>query len=255
MKNKFFIILICFGFCYGSLNVKEIEQPMHKRIVVITGVTNGLGKALAEKFGQVGWKVAGCARSPEAIQMMQQKFGLDHMFSVVDISNKRAVEHWAKEVVTKLGSPDILINNAGIINERAPLWEISSEEFSKILDVNVLGTFHVLHAFIPSLIKSNKGIVINVSSSWGREAEENFSAYSASKFAVEGLTQSLAKELPGTITAVALDPGGGINTDMLKKSFGEEANEYPNPQNWAEIAVPYILSLDHKDNGQALTLP
>lgn len=228
---------------------------VRKGIVAITGVTNGLGKALVYQFAKLGWKIAGCARSVDPIRQLQNELSSNCLFSVVDVSDESAVDLWKKEVLAKVGIPDLLINNAAVVNRRALLWEISPSEFSHIMEVNVNGVFHVLRAFIPSLIQHGKGVIVNISSGWGKEGEASVSPYCASKFAVEGLTQSLARELPQTISVVALDPGGGVNTAMLQKCYGEEAKNYPSPEEWAQLAVPYLLSLSRKENGKSLTVP
>lgn len=228
---------------------------MQKGIVVITGATKGLGKALAHQFAKIGWKVAGCGRSLTQVNNLERELGKGHYCSAVDVSDVKAVDKWAEDVLEKFGAPDMLINNAGIINKNAPLWEISPSMFSQVMNINVMGSFYVLRAFIPALIKKGKGLLINMSSGWGREGEGLLAPYCASKFAIEGLTQSLARELPKKLSVVALDPGGGINTDMLKSCMGKEAANYRSPEECAQVAVPFLLRLDSKDNGKSLTVP
>jgi NAD(P)-dependent dehydrogenase (short-subunit alcohol dehydrogenase family) len=98
-------------------------------------------------------------------------------------------------------------------------------------------------------------VAVNFSSGWGRSTSPEVSAYCASKWGIEGMTQALAQELPRGLAAVALNPGV-INTEMLQRCFGKEgAAQYPSAQQWAEAAGPYLLKLGPKDNGQALTVP
>ncbi len=89
---------------------------------------------------------------------------------------------------------------------------------------------------------------------WGRTSAPNVAPYCASKCAIEGLTRSLAQELPKGVAAIPLNPGI-IDTDMLRRSFGEDAAEYESATTWAERAVPFILKLGPKQNGKALTVP
>jgi len=95
---------------------------------------------------------------------------------------------------------------------------------------------------------------VNFSSGWGRSTEAGVAPYCATKWAIEGLTQSLAQELPPGMTAVPLNPGI-INTDMLRSCFGGSAADYPSPGEWARIAAPYLLEIDASDNGRPLTVP
>lgn len=224
-------------------------------IVVITGVTKGLGKALAKQFIQQGWRVAGCGTSAQAIADLQKEYDKDHVFSVVDVTDNNAVKNWAHEVNTKLGVPYILINNAGIINNLAPLWEIPVLEFNKVMAINVNGVFNVLQHFIPFMLQAKTGLIITISSNAGKQGEALFAPYCASKFAIEGLTQSLAQELPQGITVVSVDPGQEVNTDMLQQIYPESAADYLSPDAWAQKAVPYLLSISAQDTGKSLIVP
>ncbi len=170
---------------------------------------------MADQFVKNAWLVAGCARSKELIEKMKKTYGKEHDFYIADITNDRAVSRWAKKVIKRYGAPDIIINNASILNKQAPLWTISSKEFNNVLTVDVFGTANVIRAFVPAMVAQKKGLIINISSSSGREADEGFAPYSASKFAIEGLTKTMSQELPKSMAVVALDPGP-VGTDMLR---------------------------------------
>lgn len=230
------------------------ENVSEKHLLVITGVTKGVGRALASEFANRGWAIAGCGRSAKQIQELQNEYGPKHLFSVVDITDDASVARWAKEVSLKMGSPSILINNAALINEPNVLWKVPASEFSEVMNINVIGTVNILRHFTPLMIQRGKGLIVNVSSGWGVSGEEKFSPYCASKFAIEGLTQSLARELPQGLTVVALAPGV-INTDMLKKALPEWANQYPTAEQRAKILVPIILNIKPSDSGKHLSTP
>ncbi|MGM0837239.1 MAG: SDR family oxidoreductase [Bacillota bacterium] len=227
---------------------------MRKR-VVITGVTQGLGRTMVDRFVEAGWRVIGCGRSDGKIKELQEKYKGRHAFRTVDVSDDKSVAAWATEVHARYCSPNLLINNASIVNRIAPVWEVSPEEFAQVMDINVNGTVNVIRAFVPAMILEGRGVIVNISSSWGRSAEAGLAPYCASKFAIEGLTQSLAYELPLGMAAIALDPGGSINTPMLHACGPEYVDSSPTPEEWAKSAVPYILSLGVKDNGKVLTCP
>lgn len=230
------------------------DEKSKKKIVVITGVTRGLGRAMAEKLIALGHTVLGCARDREAIEQWRQRTTKRHDFDVVDVSSNEQVREWVGRLHKKCGAPDLVLNNAGVINPNAPLWKVSAEDFSRVIDVNIKGTANVIRHFLPNMIKKKHGVIVNFSSGWGRSAEKDVAPYCATKWAVEGLTQALALEMPPGLGVVALNPGI-INTDMLQSCFGESAAHYPSALRWAERAVPFILKLDASDNGQALDVP
>jgi NAD(P)-dependent dehydrogenase (short-subunit alcohol dehydrogenase family) len=225
-----------------------------KRIVLITGVSKGLGRAMLDQFAALGHVVYGCARSEDAIGNLQKKFPAPHQFRPVDVADHRQVDDWAGELLAHHPPPDLLINNAALINANAPLWEISPGEFESVMDVNVKGAANVIRAFVPAMIREGKGVIVNFSSGWGRSVDAEVAPYCASKWAIEGLTQALAQELPRGLAAIPLNPGV-INTEMLQSCFGTSADAFPSADQWARRAVPFLLSLSAKDTGQSLTVP
>jgi len=224
------------------------------KLIVITGVSRGLGQAMTEGFIQLGHTVLGCARSEAAVEKLKQQFGSPHDFTALDVANEEQVKAWAKRLLSDYGSPDLLINNAAMINELAPLWEIPSEDFSRLIDVNIKGVANVIRHFVPAMIEKGSGIIVNLSSGWGRSTSPQVSSYCASKWAIEGMTRSLAQELPNGMAAIPLSPGI-IHTDMLEVCYGEDAANYTSIKDWVEKAVPFLLQLSPEDNGMPLTVP
>jgi len=152
-----------------------------------------------------------------------------------------------------LGAPDILINNAALMNNPAPLWQVPAREFSDMMDVNLKGVANAIRAFVPAMVARKRGVIVNLSSGWGRGVDKNVAPYCATKWAIEGLTKALALELPAGMAAVPLNPGV-INTDMLRQCWPRGASAYPSPQSWAEKAAPFILGIGPKHNGQSLSV-
>ena len=223
-------------------------------MIVITGVSRGLGYALADRLIADGRTIAGCCRCAEAAERLNGRFGPPHRFAAVDVANDWAVAQWAKEVLAALGPPELLVNNAAVINENATLWEVPPDEFSQLIDVNIKGTYHAIRHFVPAMIAAGRGVIVNLSSTWGRTTSPEVAPYCASKWAIEGLTRALAQELPRGLAAVALNPGV-IHTDMLKICFGKAAASYPSPADWARRAAPFLLQLGPEHNGNSLTVP
>ena len=227
---------------------------MDHRRILITGVSRGLGLAMTEEFIRLGHTVVGCARSGLDIAKLSDRFPSPHRFDVVDVSDDDQVSEWAKLVIRTIGAPDLLLNSAALINENASLWNVLPDEFSRVVDVNIKGVFHVIRHFVPAMIERETGVVINFSSGWGRSTSPMVGPYCATKWAIEGLTRALADDLPYGMAAIPLNPGV-IHTDMLDKCFGANAAAYPRAEQWAKKAVPFLLDLGQEDNGDPLTAP
>lgn len=224
------------------------------KLIVITGVSRGLGQALTEGFIAAGHTVLGCARSAAAIEELNQKHGAPHNFTAVDVADEAEVINWARLLLGDYDPPDLLINNAAIINDLAPLWEIPSDDFSRLIDVNIKGVANVIRHFLPAMIERRQGIIVNISSGWGRSTSPEVSSYCTSKWAIEGMTRSLAQELPAGMAAIPLNPGI-IHTEMLEICYPDTASSYTAIQDWVKQAVPFLLQLSPADNGSPLTVP
>lgn len=225
---------------------------MNHKTILITGVTRGLGLAMAEGFIAAGHQVIGSGRTEKIIAGLAEKYP-DHNFSVIDTANWKSVSDWCERLTAAGVVPDILLNNAGIINANAPLWEVPVDEFSQVIDVNIKGVYHMIRQFTPPMIKNGGGVIVNFSSGWGRGVAADVAPYCASKWAIEGLSKALAADLPSSMVSVALNPGV-INTEMLQSCFGDHAADCPTPQDWVKTAVPMILDIGVADNGSSLTV-
>jgi NAD(P)-dependent dehydrogenase (short-subunit alcohol dehydrogenase family) len=223
------------------------------RRILITGAGRGLGLAMTEKFVELGHTVLGCSRQKPHVEALAKRFGKPHRFDAVDVTDDDDVGRWAKAVLVDSGPLDLLLNNAAVVNQNAALWQVPSQEFSRVIDVNIKGVYHVLRHFVPAMVSRGSGVIVNFSSGWGRSTSPEVAPYCATKYAIEGLTLALAQELPDGMCAVPLNPGI-INTDMLQSCFGKDAESYPTPREWAKKAVPFLLGLSARDNGQSLTV-
>ena len=221
--------------------------------IVITGVTRGLGRALAEEFIRGGHTVIGCGRAGDAIFELRMAHAAPHDFSVVDVALDNKVALWAAKVLENDSPPDLLINNAGMMNRLSPLWEQDDREFTKLTDVNIRGVQNVIRHFVPAMVARKQGVIVNLSSGWGRSVAPEVAPYCMSKWAIEGLTKALATELPAGMAAVPLNPGV-IDTDMLRSCWADGAAGYPKAEQWAKAAAPFILNLGPKQNGQSVSV-
>jgi NAD(P)-dependent dehydrogenase (short-subunit alcohol dehydrogenase family) len=224
------------------------------KTVLLTGVTRGLGRAMADKFIALGHIVCGCGRSAVGIQELQKRHGEPHEFAVVDVAQDVAVKSWAERVLSGYGPPELLLNNAALINRNAPLWTLSREEFDQVIDVNIKGVVNVIRHFVPAMIEQKRGVIVNFSSGWGRSTAPEVAPYCATKYAIEGLSKALAQELPKGMAAIPFNPGI-IDTDMLRSTFAGDASRYPAPVEWARVAVPFLLTLGPQHNGKSVSVP
>ncbi len=224
------------------------------RTIVVTGVTRGLGRALVQRFDERGHQVAGCGRSTGPLEELARGVADRHHFARVDVAVAESVDAWSERVLARFGPPDLLINNAARMNDPARLWEVSALEFDALLAVNVSGVANVVRAFVPAMVERGSGVIVNLSSGWGRSTSPEVGPYCTTKWAVEGFTGSLAQELPAGLAAVALNPGV-IDTDMLRQCWDDAASAYEDADSWSRRAADFLLGLGAEHNGQALTAP
>lgn len=229
------------------------DASAESRLVLITGVSRGLGRALVAEFVRRGHRVLGCARNPTAVAELGRRYTPGHDFAVADVAQDAAVQAWAARLLASYGPPDLLINNAALINPNAPLWRVPAADFDRVVDVNLKGVANVIRHFVPAMVARRRGVIVNLSSGWGRSTDAEVAPYCATKWAIEGLTQALAQELPHGMAAVPLNPGI-IDTDMLRSCFGGSASSYPSPGEWAKTAAPFLLALGGKHNGRPMTV-
>lgn len=224
-----------------------------QKVIWVTGCTKGLGRAMVNGFAAKGWRVAGCARGVQAVNELASAHP-EQSFAPCDVADTEAVENWVAEMFRKTGAPDLLINNAAIIGPPMNLWEVEPAAFKQLMAVNVLGSYQMIRSVVPLMREAGRGMIVNLSSGWGRSTSPGVAPYCASKFAIEGLSAALAQELPHPLACVALSPGI-IDTDMLRTAFGDKAGNHLSPEAWAERAVPFIEHLTPADNGGSLSVP
>ncbi|MDG1355958.1 MAG: SDR family NAD(P)-dependent oxidoreductase [Opitutales bacterium] len=221
------------------------------KLVCISGCSRGLGRAMAIEFSNRGWQIAGGARDTSALKKLKFKLITDNFLHPFVITQPEEVDKFSNLTKDKLGIPNLLVNNAGLINKKAPLTQVQPDEFASVLAVNLGGIHNMIRSFVPMMQKAGRGIIANFSSYWGQSTAPEVGPYCATKWGVEGLTRALAQELPSGLGAVAFNPGV-INTDMLRSTFGNEAKEYENPNEWAMHAVSRLEALSPSDSGNTV---
>ncbi len=195
-------------------------MKLKNKIAVITGGSRGIGFATAQKFIREGATVIITASTQESVQRSVEKLREEFPQATVEgispnLSELASVREAFGEVLKKYGRIDILVNNAGI-SESTPLERYTEELYDKVMDLNVKGVFNAIHAVVEHMIERGTGVILSTSSMVSISGQPSGFAYPASKFAVNGMTVSLARELgPKGIRVNAVAPGI-IETDMMK---------------------------------------
>ena len=193
------------------------------KVAMITGASQGLGRALALAFAREGARVVINSRSEETIRPVAEEaepLGAEVLALAADVSRSADGERLVSAAAERFGRIDVLVNNAGVLGPRVPIEEYPEDEWRRVIDANLTGPFLVTKAAIPHMPEG--GSIINVVSGVSVEGRAGWGAYSVSKFGVEGLTQILAAELEERgIRANAVDPGG-MRTEMRAAAYPEE---------------------------------
>jgi len=217
-------------------------QDLKGKKAIITGGNRGLGKATALAFAQEGIDVAITGRDEKALQATVQELeqlGVKATYAVFDITNYTAVQKGIKTLIDQLGSVDILVNNAGIA-AFGTFNEMDVDQWSQIIQTNLMGMYYVTKEVLPHLIDQNHGEIVNVSSTAGLSGNASTSAYSASKFAVIGMSESLMREVrKNNIRVCTLTPST-IATDMavdLGIASKDSEDSVLQPEDFAELIV------------------
>jgi NAD(P)-dependent dehydrogenase (short-subunit alcohol dehydrogenase family) len=201
----------------------EHNALLKDKVALITGASQGLGRALALAFAREGARVVVNARSEDSVRPVAgevEDVGGEVLAVAADVSKGADVERLVGESVERLGKIDVLVNNAGLLGPRVAIEDYPEGEWRRIIDANLTGPFLVSKAAIPYL--SEGASIINVVSGVSVEGRAEWGAYSVSKFGIEGLNQILAAELAERgIRVNAVDPGG-MRTDMRAAAYPEE---------------------------------
>jgi NAD(P)-dependent dehydrogenase (short-subunit alcohol dehydrogenase family) len=233
--------------------------------VLITGVTSGLGRALAVEFARRGHRVVGCGRRTDRLDALRAELsgspgssGSEHVLVRCDVSDKDDVRSFRDHVVGERGIvPDVIWANSGVAAPAGNLWEVKEAHFDRLVRININGVFYVLRAFLPDVLAASRRRgatfkrVLATSSGLGHSTSPILGAYSASKWAVEALLKSCAQALAaeGNIGAYPLAPGV-IQTEMMTNK------KMPTATQWSKDAVAYVLhGLTKEDSGRSVTVP
>lgn len=221
-----------------------MTQTLKGKVAFITGAGRGIGKATAIALAKEGVNLGIMATTESNLRdvaSVVEGLGVKVAYSAVDVSSLEQVQQAIERITNQIGKADILINCAGV-SKFATILDMDPEEWKKIIDVNLMGTYYVTRTVLPQLIEKNSGDVINISSTNGLGGAATSSAYSASKFGVIGLTESVAQEVRrNNIRVSALTPST-VATDMAidLNLIPENDEKYMQPEDIAELIVAQL---------------
>lgn len=199
-------------------------MELKNKVVVITGGSEGFGKALAQAFVGEGVQVVISSNEKEKLELTAKELGADNFFA--DVTQLEDVKKLGEHVVSKYGQIDFWVNNAGIQIAPSLVEDIDVNKLHRVFEVNFFGYFYGCQTAIPYMKKQNSGAIININSTAGLDGKPGISAYSSSKFATKGLTESIRKELKDTnINVLAVFPGG-MQTDIYKEKYPDDIKQY-----------------------------
>ena len=194
---------------------------LKNKVAIITGGAQGFGLDIAKRFIKSGSKVIIWDVDEAELKNASTEINSDDLnYDIVDVSNFTEVKD-AVDKIAKNSNIDILINSAGITGPTTELWNFKIDDWSKIIEINLNGTFYCCKAVVPYMIKNNYGRIVNIASVSGKDGNANASAYSSSKAGVIGLTKSLGKELALNNIAVNSVTPAGANTRILNQMSKE----------------------------------
>ena len=197
------------------------KYDLNNRTAIITGGAQGFGLDIARRFLDSGAKAIIWDIDEEELKKASKELNNQNLsYNVVDVSNYKKVHEAINEIV-KSSNIDILINNAGITGSTSSLWDYDVDEWNKIVQINLMGTFNCCKCIVPNMIKNEYGRIVNVASVAGKDGNANASAYSSAKAGAIGLTKSLGKELANKNIAVNAVTPAGAKTRILDQMSKE----------------------------------
>jgi 3-oxoacyl-[acyl-carrier protein] reductase len=219
-------------------------QSLKNKVVLITGAGKGIGKAVALALAEEGAHVGLIARTEKDVKAVAEAItalGVKASFATADVSNRTEVDAAVAKVQADLGPVDILINNAGTATF-GKFLELEPEVWEQQVKVNLFGVYYTTRAVLPQMIERQTGDIINISSTAGKSGSAVTSAYSASKFAVFGLTESLMQEVrKHNIRVTALAPSTVV-TDLAQSAnlITGDPERVMHPEDLAELIIAHL---------------
>ncbi|MCD5323409.1 MULTISPECIES: 3-ketoacyl-ACP reductase [Pontibacillus] len=222
-----------------------MAQEVKGKVAYITGAGSGIGRATAIQFAKEGIHVGLIARTESKLKTVRDEvisYGVKASYAVADIANLEEVERAVEQLKQEVGPANILVNNAGI-GLYGSFLELEPEEWKRTFEVNVYGTYHVTRAVLPHMIDENQGDIVNISSSNGLKGTAGSTSYSASKFAIQGMTEALMQEVRRhNVRVFTLNPSLVATELAFGDNFDEKQDreKYMQPEDIAEYMTAQL---------------
>jgi NAD(P)-dependent dehydrogenase (short-subunit alcohol dehydrogenase family) len=201
-------------------------------VVLITGASRGLGRALAEAFGRGGARLALCARGESELRAVAEGLeaaGVEVAWSTADVRDDAALRALSDAARERFGGVSVLVTNASVLGPRIPLRDHDLGEWRRVVDINLTGTLAPILAVLPGMRAAGRGSIITVSSGAANAARAGWGAYAVSKWGVEALSRNLAlEEAEAGVRVNIVDPGR-LRTDMRREAYPDEDPAAPAP--------------------------
>jgi short-subunit dehydrogenase len=220
-------------------------------VVIITGASRGIGRAVAHAAVAKGARVGLMARSASDLDDVLQELGGKGATAVADVADRASVESAVGKLAAALGPIDVLVNNAGI-GKYASVLDTDVEDFERLMRVNYLGAVYATKAVLPGMVERRRGHIVNVSSIVGRIGTPFEAAYSASKFAMTGLSEALAVEVEPFNIGVSMVSPGPVATDFFDTRGVPYARSFPKPVSPEKVANAVVAGVERDRREQLI---
>jgi NAD(P)-dependent dehydrogenase (short-subunit alcohol dehydrogenase family) len=235
----------------------DTGQPLAGQVAVVTGAGRGIGGAIAHTLARLGATSVLCGRTQSALDSTAQAIANTGGKAEVipcDVTELRQLEYAAARVDSSFGRLDILVNNAGVGAFSQPLHKFAPEDWDRVLNTNLRGVYFAIRAFVPLMIRSRSGHVINISSLAGKNALPNGAAYAASKWGLNGLTYSVAEELRTYNIRASVVCPGSTNTE-LSPHAGKDPAKMLQPEDVAHAVAMLVTQAPQSFVSEILLRP
>ena len=211
-------------------------MTLQDKVIVITGASQGFGKALAKAFKQENAQVVISSHDKENLERTAQELSVEHFLA--DVTSFDNVKKLGEYVVEKYGKIDFWINNAGIQIAPSFMEDIDIKKLHNLFEINFFGYFYGCQIALSQMKKQKSGVIININSTAGLDGKPEISAYASSKFAIKGLTESIRREVKDLdIKILGVFPGG-MQTDIYKEKYPDDLKDYME----VDIVVEKVIS-------------
>ena len=238
------------------------------RTALVTGATSGIGEATARALASRGARLALCARREERLfdlmEELVREHGVEVRPRVLDVGDRAAVETWAEDLKDQDFEPDILVNNAGLARGLDLVHEGSRDDWEEMIDTNVKGLLWVTRAFVPGMVRRNRGHVVNIGSIAGHWVYPKGAVYCATKFSVRALSEGLNMDLVGTRVRVSSVDPGLVETEFSEVRFHGDAEraervyegyEPLSSEDVADVVLWIVNAPEHVDIFDVVVMP